>query len=58
MTSTANLPFARLREIHEVLDAFRGMPMTPEASKALAAAVYHLDGLEIACKALCKGLGA
>jgi hypothetical protein len=35
-----------------------GMPMAPEASKALAAAVYHLDGVEVACKALCEGLGA
>jgi hypothetical protein len=35
-----------------------GMPMAPEASKALAAAVYHLDGVEVACRALCEALGA
>jgi hypothetical protein len=35
-----------------------GLPMAPEASKALAAAIYHLDGVEIACRALCEALGA
>jgi hypothetical protein len=52
------ISFAMIREMREDLQALRGRPMTTEASKALAAAVYHLDGVEVACKALCEGLGS
>jgi len=34
-----------------------GMPMAPEAAKALTAAIYHLDGVETACDRLCRIMG-
>jgi len=41
-----------------MLQDLHGLPMSVEASKALTAATYHLDGVECACKALCEALGA
>jgi hypothetical protein len=56
MTSaTEESVFSRFQD---ELNALRGVPMSPQTAKALAAAVHHLDGLEIAYRALCKGLGA
>ena len=40
-----------------MLQDLHGLPMSLEASKALTAATYHLDGVEVACSALCEALG-
>jgi hypothetical protein len=43
-------------EYRAMLLDLHGMPMTTGGAKALAAAVYHLDGVEVACRALCEDL--
>jgi hypothetical protein len=65
MASTTDLPYLTRAQVErflsrsqDELEELRGVPMSPEAAKALASAVHHLDGLIIAHRALCEGLGA
>ena len=53
LSGTDNIADCRL-----LLSDLQGLPMPREASKALVAAIYHLDGVDAACRALCDALGA